>query len=206
MSVYPPSRSEIPVHKAAQRLRWFVESFTREVRNIEAQTGNRFQLDNDRLARVFVDWRDAFEEQKPDDPEAKQAYVGFAAGLMLRMLIRHEPVSVVEPHPGADRSDPAYYWPEGFIYVSFCLNVRGLVLETDFNVGQLPNETLADPTTWWSFRENVSEDSALAIAFLDLFAGDRPEWETPTLFTADRIRALTARVHRSALGPPKNEA
>ena len=36
-----------------------------------------------------------------------------------------------------------------------------------------------DLRTWWSYRENVGEDPALAIAFLDMFIGSEPNWVMP---------------------------
>lgn len=186
---------ELPLHKSVQRLRWFVGAFEAQVHNTEEETGNRFSVDRGALAQVFADWLRAFEAQKPVNDADNQAYVGFAAGLMLRTLIRKRPVTSVEKPEGADESNPAYFWPEGYLYVAFCLNVRGLVLEKDFHSLQRPSPALAETGTWWSFRENVSEDSSLAIAFLDLFAGDQPEWSMPELFRTGQVRELANRFY-----------
>ena len=120
---------------------------------------------------------------------------GFAAGLMLRTLIQHKPVSLVTRPAGADESNPAYFWPEGYLYVAFCLNVRGLVLQTDFHSEQNPSDSLNETRTWWSFRENVQQDPSLAIAFLDLFAGDEPDWSVPELFRTGRALRLAERFY-----------
>lgn len=188
-----------PIHKSAQRLRWFVDAFERQVRNTEAQTGNSFAVDRGILARVFADWLKSFETQKPKSDADKPAYVGFAAGLMLRTLIKHKPVSLAHKPDGADDSNPAYFWPEGYLYVAFCLNVRGLVLETDYHHEQRVSDELKETRTWWSFRENVTKDPSLAIAFLDLFAGDEPEWTMPELFRTGRARELAGRFYKSDL-------
>ncbi len=181
-----------PLRKSAQRLRWFVDAFERQVHNTQIQTGNRFSIDRDALAEVFAEWLKAFEAQKPKQDDDKPAYVGFAAGLMLRTLIKKGPVSLLERPSGADESNPAYFWPEGYLYVAFCLNVRGLVLETDFHSEQHTSTVLNETRTWWSFRENVNEDPSLAIAFLDLFAGDQPEWTMPELFRTGRVREIAS--------------
>ncbi|SMX37903.1 hypothetical protein [Maliponia aquimaris] len=184
-----------PLRKSAQRLRWFVDAFERQVGNTETQTGNAFAIDRGALAQVFAEWLKAFEAQKPTCEDDKPAYVGFAAGLMLRTLIRHKPAVCTERPAGADESNPAYFWPEGYLYVAFCLNVRGLVLQTDFHSEQHPSDALNETRTWWSFRENVHEDPSLAIAFLDLFAGDEPEWSVPELFRTGRVRELAGRFY-----------
>ena len=193
--------TEQPLRKSAQRLRWFVGAFESQVESTERETGNRYSVDRGAIADVFAEWLKAFEAQKPEREEDKQAYVGFAAGLMLRTLIRKKPVSLVEKPEGADESNPAYFWPEGYLYVAFCLNVRGLVLETDFHSEQHPSAALKETRTWWSFRENVAEDPSLAIAFLDLFAGDQPEWTMPELFRTGHVREIANRFYaREVIG------
>lgn len=194
--------AEVPLRKSAQRLRWFVDAFERQMENTETQTGNSFSIDRGALAQVFAEWLKAFEAQKPSQDEDKLAYVGFAAGLMLRTLIKHKPVTLLGRPENADESNPAYFWPEGYLYVAFCLNVRGLVLETDFHFEQHPSAALQETRTWWTFRENVHEDPSLAIAFLDLFAGDEPEWTVPELFRTGRVRELAARFYTRDVIPP----
>ena len=185
-----------PLHKSAQRLRWFVGAFEAQMARTSAETGNRYGVDQAALGGVFADWLKSFNAQKPDDSADNPAYVGFAAGLMLRTLIRRAPVRVISEPVGADKTNPAYFWPEGYLYVAFCMNVREMVLEKDFNGRQKPGNDLTDTRTWWSFKENVGQDAALAIAFLDLFAGDKPEWSTPELFRSGRAREIAKRFYR----------
>lgn len=191
-----------PIHKAAQRMRWIVQAFEHQVDATSKDTGNRFSVDRNALAQAFAEWFKAFEAQKPARQEDKQAYVGFAAGLMLRALIRNRPVSVVALAADADKALPAYFWPEGYLYSLFCLNLRGLVLETDFDATQHPAAALNETRTWWSFKENVCEDPSLAIAFLDLFAGDEPEWQQPGLFRTNGAKEIAAKPHTPSLDRP----
>lgn len=191
-----------PVRKSAQRLRWFVDVFERQVERTSTETGNRFSVDRGALAQVFAEWLKEFEAQKPSREEDKLSYVGFAAGLMLRTLLRKKPVTLLDKPGDADESNPAYFWPEGYLYVAFCLNVRGLVLEHDFHAGQTPSGSLHELRTWWSFRENVAEDPSLAIAFLDLFAGDEPEWSMPELFRSGKAREIAGRFYAKEVAGP----
>ena len=184
-----------PVRKSAQRMRWFLSVFSDQVSQLEKETGNRFDTDNGVLASVFAEWLKAFEAQKPQNVEDKEAYVGFAAGLMLRSLLNHKPLRIQSRPANADDSNPAYFWPEGYAYVAFCLNVRGLVLSQDFGGAQQTNESLEDVRTWWSFRENVSENPGLAMAFLDLFAGDDPNWDAPDLFRSGQAKQLAGQFY-----------
>ena len=190
-----------PVRKRAQRLRWFIEVFEKQMAETADETGNSFDLDRALLAQVFSEWLDAFNAQKPHTPEDQRAYVGFAAGLMLRALLRHKPAKG-HVQAGADTSNPAYFWPEGYLYVVFCLNVRGMVIEMDFHGEQSLSAELDDLRTWWSFKENVGEDPSLAIAFLDLFAGDTPEWSTPDIFQSPGVDQISGRFYSAKLANP----
>jgi hypothetical protein len=191
-----------PIHKSAQRMRWVLQAFEHQVAVTAKDTGNRFTVDRNALAQAFAEWFKAFEAQKPDRPEDKQAYVGFAAGLMLRALIRNKPVRLEEMPPDADKANPTYFWPEGYLYSLFCLNLRGLVLEADFDATQHPANAFSETRTWWSFKENVAEDPSLAIAFLDLFAGDDPEWQQPALFRTNRRREVASPARTQSLVRP----
>jgi len=205
MSLPDLSAQDQPLRKSAQRLRWFVGAFENQVAATTRETGNRFTLDRGALAEVFTEWLRAFEAQKPASSADNEAYVGFAAGLMLRTLIKKKPVTLVQVPEGRDESNPAYFWPEGYLYVAFCLNVRGLVLEKDFEARQQVSAALGETRTWWSFRDNVAEDPSLAIAFLDLFAGDQPEWSMPELFRSGRMREIAGRFYsEAALDDPEH--
>lgn len=204
----PLGDAEGPVRKAAQRLRWFVRAFEAQVATTADETGHVYRIDTDRLSAAFAGWLQNFNLQKPSAVEERPAYVGFAAGLMLRELIAADPVSVDARGPSVGKDTPAGYWPEGYVYVTFCLNVRGLVLQKDYNAHQSPSDDVRDVRTWWSFRENVAEDGALALAFLDLFAGVEPDWTTPALFSKRAFGTLTKRYfvsiddHSSDSGDP----
>jgi len=195
--------SGLPVRKSVRRLRWFIAAFEHQVDTIAGETGNTFELQRKALAAVFVEWLRAFEAQKPNAESDRLPYVGFAAGLMLRTLVRHKPLRAVSMPVDCDLSNPAYYWPEGYVYVAFCLNVRALVLEQDFHEKQALVPALSEARTWWSFRENVAEDPNLAIAFLDLFAGDEPNWTMPDKFQGGKVTQLASRFYKEvAKSPP----
>tara|TARA_Y100000815_G_scaffold34678_1_gene28833 strand:+ start:24454 stop:25050 length:597 start_codon:yes stop_codon:yes gene_type:complete len=190
-----PQPTEQPLRKSAQRLRWFIEVFEDQARKTEIETGNSFSIDRTALTEVFTEWLNDFKAQKPAVEADKPAYVGFAAGLMLRSLTKKKPVKLLARPSRADETNPAYFWPEGYLYVVFCLNVRGLVLEKDFHYEQHTNAAFNEARTWWSFRENVDEDPSLAIAFLDLFAGDQPEWTLPQMFRTGHVLEIADRFY-----------
>lgn len=201
----PEFQSEQPIGKAVRRLRGFRASFDEQVKSISTRTGIRYEIKSDQLTASFLGWLESFEAQKPAQDSDKEAYVGFAAGLMLRSLITHNPVKASFVPKDADKDDPTYFWPEGYLYVAYCLNIRGCVLEQEFHTAQHQADVLGDLRTWWSFRENVHEDPSLAMAFLDLFSGEQPDWHMPALFTSQRYQALTRKTF-DQLGNRKPES
>jgi len=191
-----------PIRKSAQRLRWFFRSFEEQVARISAETGVTYAVDRTGLAEAFADWLKSFNAQKPDASEDNLAYVGFAAGLMLRTLIIKKPLQVIVQPDTVDETQPVYFWPEGYLYVTYCLKVRGMVIERDFDGQKHAQGMPGDIRTWWSFKENVLEDPSSAIAFLDLFASEKPDWKMPGLFRTRAMGELPKHSRRKELIHP----
>lgn len=185
---YPSVRFQVPqdqsLRKSIQRLRWFKSTFDEQVKAASVRTGIKYKLNPQILTECFLEWIRQFEAAKPNDSDHRYAYVGHTAGTMLKQLIKKNPLQVVELPIATDKNLPEYFWPEGFIYVSYCLNVRQSVLRQDFELDMEPAAKLIDIRTWWSFKENVSEIPDYAIPFLDLFAGEEPNWTSPGMFDA----------------------
>lgn len=177
-----------PVRRAVRRLRWFKASFKQHLAYVSQSTGTGYDVNESALTACFVNWLRLFEAQKPAAVVAHQAYIGFAAGLMLQSLIRHKPIAVCSIPPDADPRLPAVFWPEGYAYVGYCLNIQQTILEQDFDEHLDLAPELLDVKVWWSFKENCREDDALAIAFLELFSGHAPNWVAPSWFNESRAR------------------
>lgn len=180
------------LRKSIQRLRWFKSTFGEQVDATSVRTGIIYQINSQILTGCFLDWIRQFEASKPKNHDDRYAYVGHAAGRMLKQLIMKNPLKVVELPKAADKDLPEYFWPEGFVYVSYCLNVRQSILRQDFNADIEPTADLNNIRAWWSFKENVAELPDYAISFLDLFAGQEPNWESPGLFSETINRELTS--------------
>lgn len=170
--------------KSIRRLRWFKSTFEEQISTVSNRTGIEFEIDNRALANCFVEWIRSFEALKPKDADHRLAYVGFTAGKMLVQLLEKQPLKVVEMPKASDTNLPEYFWPEGFAYVSYCLNIRQSVLREDFDADFEFAAQFDDIRTWWSFKENVADKPDYAISFLDLFAGQEPNWEMPGVFSA----------------------
>jgi hypothetical protein len=188
------------IRHAVRKLRWFADSFARQ---LQVRDDVTYEIDHRRLADAFVDWLKGFEARKPLAAGRERDFTRYASGLMLRALIRHDPVRVTRLPVGADPDDPAYFWPEGYAYVAYCLNVRAAVMRQEFDEAIRLHPDLRDIRTWQTFRENVAEDVSRAIAFLDHFAGATPDWSTPEIFSA--VRAIALAREAAPTGLPLDE-
>ena len=100
---------------------------------------------------------------------------------------------------GADTANPAYYWPEGYACVAYCLTVCDAVLGQEFNAALTMTPELDDIGYWWTFRENTRDDASWAVAFFDKFSGREPDWDAPELFfSRRRQRAALAAADQGA--------
>ena len=132
----------------------------------------------------------------------RRDFVTFNAGLLLRELLKSHSVDVEAlaedqtlPAARTESWPIAHAWPEGFICTNYCLCILAAVLDQEGTPLTLP--ALADDLrTWWSYRENVAEDPAQAIAFLDLLTGNEPNWFMPDSVTGRTAmkRAIAAQI------------
>jgi len=168
-----------------RRLRWFRMTFRSHARLVSSTYGLRFEIDDAKLTKAFLDWVEVMETKKGFAKVDRADFVIFAAGLVLRELIRREPAKVVErglkSPAGADpeMADIVDFWPEGFLYTNFCVSAIAAVHEQEFGEAPAIDKCADDLRTWWSYRENASEMPAYAVAFLDRFLGAEPNWLLP---------------------------
>jgi hypothetical protein len=96
--------------------------------------------------------------------------------------MRSKPKSGGSAHP--DMHNIIAFWPEGFLYTNYCVGAIAAICEQEFGAAPQIDECADDLRTWWSYRENVKEMPAYAIAFLDKFLGAEPNWVMPNLASA----------------------
>jgi hypothetical protein len=167
---------EVRVNHAVRRLRWFRRAFLEQMSALTQACGIAYHVDTPRLADAFLAWSVEFERDKPANPQDKRRFVDHLSGLMLKALLRAGPLSAPHDPASAQSPDPVQYWPEGFAYVVFCLNMRAAVLAQDFDESTIPAPQLDDIRDWHSFRENVAHVPGRAVGFFQHFAGLTPDW------------------------------
>jgi len=193
----PPSHPEAmpatnePLRIAVRRLRWFRAAFQRYVDAYGRDLGCEFEIDDAKVAGIFVRWLQAVETQKPADKAERRAFFEFAAGLMLRELTSDMPIKAKGAPGLADPESAAAFWPEGYACTMFCLSVHAATIEQEFHAATDLAPAIDDLRHWWSFRENAGRDASFSAGFLQMLLGHQPNWAMPDVFRARIEREIT---------------
>ena len=189
-----------------RQLRWFRATFRSSAKVVSETFGVRFEIDEAKLTRAFLDWIEVMEAQKRFADVDRGDFIVFAAGLVLRELIRQAPAreisglgEMIETEANAGTAEIVRFWPEGFLYTNYCVSAILAVHEQEFGTAPSIDQCADDLRTWWSYRENATEMPAYAVAFLDRFLGAEPNWITPD-------RAQSRQAMQRALGASPSEA
>jgi len=174
-----------------RQLRWFRATFQSSARLVARTYNVRFEVDEKKLTKVFASWVDLVNAQKGYARIDRADFIVFAAGLALRELVRQQPARLIGAPEGRrltsdndEKLEIVHFWPEGFLYTNYCVGAIAALYEQEFGYAPAIDKCADDLRTWWSFRENVSEVSSYAIAFLDSFLGMKPNWLTPDVASA----------------------
>jgi hypothetical protein len=178
-----PATNE-PLRIAVRRLRWFKQAFQRHADAYGRDLGCVFEVDEAKLASVFVRWLELIERQKPSDKTERRDFFQFAAALMLRELVSDMPVRASSPPTKAGPDTAAAFWPEGYCCTMFCLSVHSAAMTQEFQAATDIDPAFDDLRHWWSFKENALQDASFSAGFLQMLLGQQPNWVMPDVFRA----------------------
>ncbi|MFC5586616.1 hypothetical protein ACFPOD_15985 [Nitratireductor kimnyeongensis] len=167
-----------------RQLRWFRTTFRGNAKAVTQHYGIEFEVNEEKLTRVFLDWVEMVDAHKTYAQLDRADFIIYSAGLALKELIRHAPVTVVDGSAvscDADNAEIVAFWPEGFLYTNYCVCAIAAIFEQEFTEAPDLDHCADDLRTWWSYRENTREMPATAVAFLDRFLGAEPNWVAPDL-------------------------
>jgi hypothetical protein len=176
-----------------------------------ARHGIRIEIDSRQFTAAFFAWIDALAHNDGYRQRNPRDFFQFAYGVLLRDLLHEKAVRVVEnplqhsledsredalesaAHRSADNlagvppsaDDIAHWWPAGYMLTYFCIGMLKRTLREECGFSAEPSDALTLPAVWQSFRENIVEEPALAIAYFDKFMGIEPNWREPG-FVANR--------------------
>lgn len=175
---------------------WFAPAFGLALERAAARHGVQARLNDDRLCQVFFAW--VHELEMHDDLEARDPvdFRHVMAGLLLQQLLTAQlhgsGADGVVSLPGSGTPDHA----DGAATLITEL-VLGLLQALRLQIGAPPLSIDAALAQYWnSYLENVAQDPATAICYLDRMTGLAPVWDTPTLIGArPAMRAPQAAGH-----------
>ena len=172
-----------------RQLRWFRATFRKHASLLRELYGVEYDIDEKKLTEAFLNWVELVDQNKRFAKVDRKDFITFAAGLVLRELIRLSPArAIFSPKHAAGDAARLYeivdFWPEGFLYTNYCICAIAAVQEQEFGTVPDIDQCANELRTWWSYKENVSEMPGYAIAFLDKFLGGEPNWVMPDLASA----------------------
>ena len=185
--IHPVNVENVPdlVHRV-RHLRFFTRHISHAISSIAEHEALSARFDTSKAAHVFLDWVQHINQHKASAAINRRDYIVFSAGTLLTQLLARKAIDI-RPQLGAvsapktTHDDIIAFWPEGFVGVSYCLTV----LDTIFNQEGMAPFTLQpcayDLHTWWSFKENFEDNPWVAVAVLDHFIGQTPNWITPSV-------------------------
>ena len=193
-----------------RQLRWFRATLRKHATLITEMTGVRYDIDEKRLTEAFLNWIELVNQNKHYAAVDRKDFIIFTAGLVLKELIRLAPAKAVSKPNKAlspeleSLSEIISFWPEGFLYTNYCICAIAAVQEQEFGTSPDIDKSANDLRTWWSYRADASEMPGFAIAFLDKFLGQEPNWVMPDFASARAAvqRALGADHPSNALTQP----
>jgi hypothetical protein len=171
-----------------RRLRWFRQSFHDAADEVGRRFHFAYAVDDRLLVDAFFRWARDFERERESSDLNRKDFAIFAAGLMLRELLNFHPAQKVGAGqfdnliPAEPMAKICEFWPEGYLYTSYCRTLLQAILQKEYEVTVLDPPELHDLRVWQSFRENFRENPALATAFFDVFMGVKPNWDFPERF------------------------
>ncbi len=185
--IHPVNVENVPdlVHKV-RHLRFFTKHVAHGVRSIGDNDALNAHFDQNKSARVFVDWVQHVNQQKNCASVNRRDYIAFSAGTLLTQMLTQKAIET-KPQLGLNAASNTpldaitSFWPEGFIGLSYCLTVLEAIYHQEGLEPFKLHPSAYDLRAWWSFKENFGENPWIAIAFLDYFIGQRPNWENPSL-------------------------
>lgn len=166
------------------RWRWFASAMQGVLERAAGRDGRMVRLNDDALCQAFFNWVQTLESQQHLEARDSVDFRHAMAGLLLQQLLAAQP-SVAGADPLLSLTDAAGNTDQPDRATTLITRVvLGLLqaLRLQAGAAAAPLDA-ALPQYWNSYLENVAQDPALAICYLDQMTGLEPMWNTPTLIS-----------------------
>jgi len=170
-------------------LNWFLDTFSKFHKSMEPQIGHSFSLDQEKLRLLYFDWIELFESESVRQYSEEDYWdcVDYVAGMGLTGLIDRNPLIKTDkqfvPTRASNKelaerfglkleytdeiSEIIDFWPEGFIYVCFCVWFINSLKRHKTGTAKQLNDQSFRKSFWWTFRENAMQDTDTVMYFFD---------------------------------------
>lgn len=150
----------------------FLDATERELGRLAATGGAMLSADRGRMEKAHERWigQPAMTERARGDEALTRSAELASAFLQQGPIVHFE----AAPDHARLRLGPLLaFWPDGVAAFQLALRV--------YAAGRLPHEIrplpgIGDLPLWWSIRENLAEEPGLVQPYLQLLAGEQPEW------------------------------
>jgi len=172
--------------QTATRLSSFSELLREHCRAIRSDFGISVEINDRALTAAFFAWAQIVEHHGADPRRNTPDYFQFLVGALLAQLLAAHAIDTV-PRIEDDRAAEggraiARWWPTGFALTTFCVELVRKVIAQECGEIVAASDKFGDIKLWQSFRENLSEEPSIAIAYFDAFMGLAPNWRNPSFF------------------------
>ncbi len=165
--------------------RWFEPAFRGALERAATHHGPAMHLNDDAVFQAFFAWADALEIHQGLEMRDPLDFRHVMAGLLLQQLLAAQlhgadADRLLSPqHRGGDTDHP------DLPAATITRLVLGLLQALRLLAGAPSLSIDAALAQYWnSYLENVAQDPAMAICYLDRMTGLEPVWNTPTLIGA----------------------
>lgn len=153
-----------------RQLRWFRATFRKHASLLHELYGVEYDIDEKKLTEAFLNWVELVNQNKRFAKVDRKDFITFAAGLVLRELIRLSPARAVSPPKRATGDAARLYeivsfWPEGFLYTNYCICAIAAVQEQEFGTVPDIDQCADELRTWWSYRKTSLKCLAMRLHF-----------------------------------------
>jgi len=218
-----PAQNPANLGANVRSLNWFLDAFTKFYKSMEPQIGHGFSLDREKLRLLYFDWIELFESDSVRQYSEQDYWdcVDYVAGMGLTGLIAKNPLIKTDkqfvPVRASNKelaerfglkleytdeiSEIIDFWPEGFIYVCFCVWFINSLKRHKTGTAKQLNDQAFHKSFWWSFRENAVDDTDTVMYFFDNIINNRSSSSTSNSL-ASRIEAKHSMIKFEGLNSP----
>jgi hypothetical protein len=142
----------------------------------------RIEVDDRQFSTAFFAWLDEVTGCAPYRARHPLDYFQYTYGVLLRELLVRKAVRALPDSVQGEEAAPddiPRWWPAGYMLTGFCVGMFRQTAQQECMVEVATAAAYARPKIWQSFREHVTEEASLAIAYFDKFMGTEPNWSEP---------------------------